>query len=94
VVSSLLWCNLSNPFVWMTLGVTVCYAVIGFVDDYLKLKRRESTYDCVDVTRFVHPLALPATRMRGSTTAIARSARRLPTTTRKAESSVVARTIG
>jgi phospho-N-acetylmuramoyl-pentapeptide-transferase len=33
----LLWCDLSNPFVWLTCGVTLVYAVVGFVDDYMKL---------------------------------------------------------
>ena len=40
--SCLLWCNLRNPFVWLTLAVTFCNAVIGFLDDYLKLHRRDS----------------------------------------------------
>jgi len=42
VVSVLLWCDLSNPFVWLTLAVTVGYAIIGFCDDYLKLRHRSS----------------------------------------------------
>ncbi|MFT7580401.1 MAG: phospho-N-acetylmuramoyl-pentapeptide-transferase [Myxococcota bacterium] len=42
VVSCLLWCDLSNPFIWLTLGITVCYTVIGFLDDYWKLRDRSS----------------------------------------------------
>ncbi len=38
----LLWCNLRNPFVWLTLGITVCNGVIGFADDYLKLHKANS----------------------------------------------------
>ena len=38
-IPTLLWCDLKNPFVWVTLSVTVGYGVIGFVDDYLKLTR-------------------------------------------------------
>jgi len=37
VVSTLLWSDLRNRFVWITLGVTVGFGVIGFWDDYLKL---------------------------------------------------------
>jgi phospho-N-acetylmuramoyl-pentapeptide-transferase len=37
VVSTLLWGNLSNRFVWIVLAVTLAFGVIGFVDDYKKL---------------------------------------------------------
>ncbi|MCS6913417.1 MAG: phospho-N-acetylmuramoyl-pentapeptide-transferase [Myxococcales bacterium] len=37
VIPTLLWCDLRNRFVWITLGVTTAYGVIGFLDDYLKL---------------------------------------------------------
>jgi phospho-N-acetylmuramoyl-pentapeptide-transferase len=37
VVSTLLWSDLRNRFVWITLGVTVGFGVVGFWDDYLKL---------------------------------------------------------
>lgn len=39
VLATLLWCDLRNRFVWLTLGVTVGYGTIGFVDDYLKIVR-------------------------------------------------------
>ena len=35
--STLLWADLANRFVWITLGVTVAFGLIGFWDDYLKL---------------------------------------------------------
>ena len=35
--ATLLWGDLSNRFVWITLGVTVAFGLIGFWDDYLKL---------------------------------------------------------
>ncbi len=41
-VSCLLWCNLTNPFVWLTLGITLAYAIIGFLDDYWKIRDRSS----------------------------------------------------
>src|SRR6185436_5457568 len=36
-IPTLLWCDLRNRFVWITLGVTIAYGVIGFLDDYIKL---------------------------------------------------------
>lgn len=39
-VSTLLWADLSNGYVWIVLGVTVGFGLIGFGDDYLKLTRR------------------------------------------------------
>src|SRR5437868_3259012 len=38
-IPTLLWCDLTNRFVWLTLLVTIGYGVIGFLDDYLKLTR-------------------------------------------------------
>jgi phospho-N-acetylmuramoyl-pentapeptide-transferase len=38
-IPTLMWCDLTNRFVWMTLLVTIFYGVIGFLDDYLKLTR-------------------------------------------------------
>jgi len=37
LVSTLLWSDLRNRFVWITLAVTVGFGAIGFCDDYLKL---------------------------------------------------------
>src|SRR5436190_9711504 len=34
-VSTLLWANLSNHYVWIVLGVTASFGAIGFYDDYL-----------------------------------------------------------
>ena len=39
-VSTLLWADLTNRFVWVVLGVTFFYGVIGFWDDYLKLAKK------------------------------------------------------
>ena len=41
-LSTLLWGNLSNPYIWILLLLTVSYAAIGFVDDYRKLTRKNS----------------------------------------------------
>jgi len=37
VTATLLWADLANRFVWIVLGVTVAFGLIGFWDDYLKL---------------------------------------------------------
>jgi phospho-N-acetylmuramoyl-pentapeptide-transferase len=42
VLPSLLWADLTNPFVWMVLVSTLLYGVIGFADDYLKLSWKRS----------------------------------------------------
>jgi phospho-N-acetylmuramoyl-pentapeptide-transferase len=41
-ISTLLWSDLSNPYVWIIFMVTTGFGSIGFVDDYLKLTRRSS----------------------------------------------------
>jgi phospho-N-acetylmuramoyl-pentapeptide-transferase len=40
IVSTLLWANLTNPYVWVVLGVTVSFGAIGLYDDYLKVTRQ------------------------------------------------------
>ncbi len=42
LVSTLLWADLENPFVWAVLTVTLSFGAIGFVDDYLKVTRASS----------------------------------------------------
>ena len=42
VISTLLWANLSNKYVWIVLLVTVSYGLLGFLDDYYKVTRRTS----------------------------------------------------
>jgi phospho-N-acetylmuramoyl-pentapeptide-transferase len=42
VMPTLLWADPHNSYVWLTLLVTVCYGGIGFLDDYLKIKKRNS----------------------------------------------------
>ena len=37
LVSTLLWADLANRFVWTVLAVTFAFGLIGFYDDYLKL---------------------------------------------------------
>jgi phospho-N-acetylmuramoyl-pentapeptide-transferase len=37
VASAMLWADLANRRVWIVLGVTIAFGLIGFWDDYLKL---------------------------------------------------------
>lgn len=41
-VSVLLWADLTNPFVWIVLGLTAGYGVLGFIDDYRKVTQQDS----------------------------------------------------
>jgi phospho-N-acetylmuramoyl-pentapeptide-transferase len=40
LVSTLLWANPANPYVWIVLGVTLSFGLIGFYDDYLKVTKQ------------------------------------------------------
>ncbi len=42
VVSTLLWCDLHSRFVWLALVVTVTFGVIGFLDDYYKVSKKNT----------------------------------------------------
>jgi phospho-N-acetylmuramoyl-pentapeptide-transferase len=39
-ISSLLWADLQNPYVWSVLIVTLGFGAIGFVDDYAKVTKQ------------------------------------------------------
>ncbi|MBY0406099.1 MAG: phospho-N-acetylmuramoyl-pentapeptide-transferase [Rickettsiales bacterium] len=41
-VSTLLWADIANPYVWIVLFVTMGFGAIGFFDDYLKLTKRNT----------------------------------------------------
>ena len=41
-VSTLLWADLSNGFLWASLGVTIAFGAIGFFDDYIKVSKRDT----------------------------------------------------
>ena len=43
VVSTLLWADLHNGYIWAALCVTVGYGMIGFIDDYIKVTRQNSS---------------------------------------------------
>ncbi|PKI13078.1 phospho-N-acetylmuramoyl-pentapeptide-transferase [Colwellia sp. 12G3] len=42
VVSVLLWADLSNIYVWVVLFVIVSFGIVGFVDDYRKVIRKDA----------------------------------------------------
>jgi hypothetical protein len=41
-VSTVLWADVSNAYVWVVLLVTIGFGAVGFADDYLKLSRKNS----------------------------------------------------
>jgi phospho-N-acetylmuramoyl-pentapeptide-transferase len=43
VVATVLWANPLNPYVWIVLGVTLGFGLVGFYDDYLKVTRQSHT---------------------------------------------------
>ena len=42
LVPTLLWADLSNPYVWVAMLSTVAFGAIGFADDYIKVVRKRS----------------------------------------------------
>ena len=41
-ISTVLWSDLSSVYVWVVLMVTLNYGLIGFIDDYLKVSKRNT----------------------------------------------------
>jgi phospho-N-acetylmuramoyl-pentapeptide-transferase len=41
-VTTLLWGNLTNRFIWIVLATTLSFGAIGWADDYLKITRKNS----------------------------------------------------
>jgi len=42
ILPTLMWCDLRNTFVWLTLFVTAGFGLVGFVDDYLKVSKKNT----------------------------------------------------
>jgi phospho-N-acetylmuramoyl-pentapeptide-transferase len=40
LVSTMIWGNLTNAYVWIVLIVTLCFGAVGFYDDYLKVTKQ------------------------------------------------------
>jgi phospho-N-acetylmuramoyl-pentapeptide-transferase len=41
-VPTLLWADLTNPFIWLSLFALLGFAAIGFVDDYAKVAKKQN----------------------------------------------------
>lgn len=42
IVSTLLWADISNPYIWVLVISTFAHGLVGFIDDYKKLKERDT----------------------------------------------------
>jgi len=42
IVPTLLWADLSNPYIWLAIFATVAFGSIGFADDYLKVVHKRN----------------------------------------------------
>jgi phospho-N-acetylmuramoyl-pentapeptide-transferase len=42
LIPTLLWADITNPYIWIILFVTASYAAIGFIDDYQKLAKKQN----------------------------------------------------
>ncbi len=40
--ATLIWADLTNPFIWVVVGILVAFGLLGFIDDYLKIKYKNS----------------------------------------------------
>jgi phospho-N-acetylmuramoyl-pentapeptide-transferase len=40
--STVLWARLDNPYVWIVLGVTLAFGLIGFADDFAKVTKQNT----------------------------------------------------
>jgi phospho-N-acetylmuramoyl-pentapeptide-transferase len=57
--STLLWARLDNAYVWIVLGVTFAFGLIGFADDYAKVSK-QNTKGLSSKLRFILGLAIAA----------------------------------
>ena len=42
IIPTLLWADLTNQYIWLTLFITIGYGIIGFVDDYKKIVKKDT----------------------------------------------------
>jgi len=57
--ATLLWARLDNPYVWVVLGVTLAFGLIGFADDYAKVTK-QNTKGVSSRVRFMAGLVIAA----------------------------------
>lgn len=43
IIPTLLWANLSNVYIWLAMGTMLCFGLLGFWDDYLKIKKKKNS---------------------------------------------------
>ena len=41
VIPTLLWSDLTNPYVWIVLLTTLAFGILGFLDDYIKVRDKD-----------------------------------------------------
>lgn len=41
-ISTLLWADLSNPYVWIVLAVMVIFGAVGWADDWIKVRYKDN----------------------------------------------------
>src|SRR6202789_801790 len=42
LVPTLLWANLTNPYIWLVMLATIAFGAIGFADDYIKVVKKRN----------------------------------------------------
>lgn len=42
-IATLLWARLDNMYVWIVIGVTLAFGLLGFIDDYLKVTKQTAS---------------------------------------------------
>lgn len=43
LITTLLWGNLSNYYIWLAMATMLCFGLLGFWDDYLKIKMKKDS---------------------------------------------------
>ena len=42
IISTLFWSDFKNPYIWILIFITISFGAIGFLDDWLKIKEKNS----------------------------------------------------
>ncbi len=42
VIPTVLWTDLTNPYIWIVLAITLGFGVVGFIDDYTKIQGKSA----------------------------------------------------
>ena len=42
IISTLLWSDFKNPYIWILIFITISFSIIGYLDDWLKIKEKNS----------------------------------------------------